>query len=589
MATSTSTINTSGITVGNDGKIKVSGLSSSIDWQSMIDATIEAKRIPAVRLETKISTNTSSISALGQLKTNAASMTESLNLLRGNPAYGSDNVFKTKSATGTTSAAVGAPSGYTPSGIDELLVASISNAAVNGSYQITVSQVAKAQQIRTDVQTSKTDDLALSGSISLNGKTITVKPTDSLLDIRSSINSSGAGVTATIVSASDTSHYLVLTSDTTGTDSEMDFGGGNALTNSLGLTAAGVVKTELQEAKNAELSVNGVTGIVRQTNEIDDLIEGVTISLQKAEEDTVITLNVATDLSSVKTAISDFVTAYNNLKTFITDQRTASDRNNDGTVADDEFGSLYGNSILRQIEDQLSGLVGVQMAGNVDGYQSLSQLGISIDDSNKLVVNETTLDNRLITNVDEVRKLFSLDVSTSDSQVVLADRTSSTASGTYYLNIAGTDASGNILSANLMTTAGSGTGGASNGSVTVSGSTVTAASGAATGLKLIYTGGASTGNLNDVQVTVSRGVADLFYDFFNGLTKSTTGTLDVQVQDLQAQNTDYQSRVDTIDTRLELTRASLTNKYTRMETALAQLESLKKTIQSYTDAANSGS
>ena len=122
--TSLSGINTSGITVGSDGKVKVSGLSSGIDSQALINAAITAQRVPAVRLENSITKNNALISAYKDLKTKVTAMTSALDLLRGNPQFQSDNVFKQKVATGTTAAGAGAPVGYTPSSIDSLMVAS---------------------------------------------------------------------------------------------------------------------------------------------------------------------------------------------------------------------------------------------------------------------------------------------------------------------------------------------------------------------------------------------------------------------------------------------------------------------------------
>ncbi|PIZ29683.1 MAG: hypothetical protein COY40_06410 [Alphaproteobacteria bacterium CG_4_10_14_0_8_um_filter_53_9] len=589
-------INTSGITVGDNGKVNISGLSSTIDSKSIIDALMAAKRLPAVTLENKITANTDKITAYADFKTKVQDMRNALDLLRGNTAFGSTDVFKTKVASGTTEAVSGAPSTHVPSSIDTLLTASISSAAATGTHTINIQQLARAHQLRGDVQASTTGALSLSGTFDVNGQTITIDSSDSLLDVRSKINtvSATSGVTATVVTASDTEHYLVLTSNDTGVANSIDFAGGNALTDSLGLTdgtglPGGPIKTELRQAANAILSVDGITGIERASNEINDILEGVTLVLTKAEANTDVTLNIETDLNAVKTTLVSFAQAYNDLRAFVTDQRTASDRNGDGDVGDNELGPLAYNTTVRNVMAKLGDMVVTTKDSNTDGFRSLSQIGITINENYDLEVNDTILDSKLLTGTDQIRQLFSYEATVSDARLTVLGRTADTQTGTYYLSIAGTDGAGDVLSANIQTTAATGTGGADDGSVTVAGQVLTAVSGNGTGLSFFFDGDVSLGPVNDMTVTVSRGLADSFYDFFNDTVKATTGTLDTLTTQLTTENEDYQTRIETIDTRLEVSRKVLENKYIAMEVALSQLEQLKSTISSYFDTANSSS
>lgn len=585
-------INTSGISVGKDGKVNMSGLNSSIDWKAIVDAQMAAKRQPAVKLETKISANTEKITAYAELKAKTLDVTAALDKLRGTSGLSSTNVFKTKTASGVTGPVDGAPSTHVPSAIGDLVTASISQTAPTGNHTIVINQVAKAQQIRTDVQTSSNTALGLAGTFTLNGKTVTVAASDTLLDVRSKINGSGAGVTSTVVSSNSTSHYLVLSSNKTGTDSEMDFGGGNALTDALGLTDAsgapgGPIKNELVEAKNAILTVDGIPGITRQTNEIDDVLEGVTLQVVKAEANTEITLKVEPDLNAVKTAIVDLVEAYNALRDFATDQKTSKDRNDDGTVGTNEVGSLAYDNTMRQILAQLGNMAVTNKGDAADGFQSLSQIGITINEDYKLEIDDTTLDNRLITNVDEVRKMFAFDSSTSDSRLTVMDRTSDTQAGTYFVNIGGTDANGMPTTANIKTASGQSLAGLDDGSIQISGNVMTVVSGPAKGLKVYFTAEANQPAIPDIQVTISRGVADQYYSYFNDTTAAATGSLDTLSTQLSTESAEHTLRIASIDERLAFTRASLEAKFIAMEAALAQMESLKKTLTSYFEAGNS--
>ncbi len=567
----TSGINSSMFTVGTDGKLNVGGIASGIDSKAIIDALMMAKRQPAVQIEAKITANATKISALSDFKGKMASVVSSLDALRAAPGS-STNVFNSKAVSGTTSATSG-----TPSGVDSLLIASVGADAQNMTHTIKVQQLATAHQVRSDAFGSTSNTLVsqgvTAGDMTLGGKTITVSSTDTLLDLRAKINNAGAGVTATIVSSDSSHHYLVLTSNATGEANAMTFGGAG-VTDTLGLTEnAGVdIKNELAEANNAIIDVDGIEGIERSTNSINDVLSGVTLSLLKAEPGTTITLKVEPDLTAIKGAVYDFVDAYNAVRSYVSEQRTAADRNDDGTVGDNEYGPLAYDQLLRDAMSQLSSLVAGSVDGAADGFASLGQVGIVMKADYTLAVDNTVLDGKLLTNVDGMKQLFSFGSSVSDSRVTVLTRGAATESGNYTLNITGTDADGNV------------TGATWNGvamSIT-NGKTLTAAD----GTRIYFNSAPNLGAINGINVSMSRGLADQFYDSFNNLTKVGTGTIDTQVTQLQLQNTDYKDRVDVLDGRLAVTRIALEAKYTAMEIALSKLQTLQQTIEGYTKSLN---
>lgn len=578
MAT-TSGISSTAFTVDpTTGKLNVSGIASGIDSTAIINALIAAKRQPAVDLETKITANTSKISALQDFKTKMLAVTTALDKLRGNPGS-TTSVFDSKSISGTTTAVSG-----TPSDIDSLVIASVSNTAQNISHTIKINSLASAQQIRSDSVSSTTATLSslgiAAGDLVIGGKTITISSTDTLLDLKSKINNAGAGVTASIVSSDASTNYLVLTASNSGTANAIAFSGSTAVSNALGLTTTNTttnvtsVKNQLTAAQDANLDVDGITGITRSTNNISDIISGVTLSLLKAEPGTTINLAVAPDLTAIKSAMNDFVTAYNDVRSFVTAQRTPSDLNKDGTVDDDEVGPLAYDATVRSALSKLSDMASASIPGATDGFASLGQVGIVVQSDYTLALDDTVLDPKLLANVDGLKTLFAFGGSVSDSRATILAQGTNAPSGTYTLNIGGTDADGNVTSATFNGVA-----------MTVSGKTLTAAD----GTKIFFNGGANLGAVSGITVTMSSGIADQNYDFFNGLTTTSSGTIDTQVTQLQTQDTDYKTRVDDIDDRLKVTRTNLEAKYTAMETAMAKLQTLQQTIQSYSDSLNQSS
>lgn len=570
MAT-TSGINSSMFTVDKNGKLNVGGIASGIDSKAIIDSLMLARRQPAVQIEAKITANTAKISALTDFKTQMNSVVSALDKLRANPGS-STNVFNTKAVSGTTKAASG-----TPSDIDSLLIASVGPEAQNMSHTIKIHSLAAAHQVRSDAVASTSStltDLGLApGDITIGGKTISLSATDTLLDVRAKINNAGAGVTASIVSSGPTSHYLVLTSTKTGVDNAMAIGGSAALTDGLGLTANGGVdiKNELVEASNAVIDVDGIEGIERATNSISDVLSGVTLSLLKAEAGTTITLKVEPDLTAIKSAVYDFVDAYNTVRDYMAEQRTAADWNDDGVVGDSEFGPLAYDQLLRDTLSKLTSMVAGSVDGASDGFASLGQVGVVMGADYKLKVDDTILDGKLLSNVDGLKELFAFGSSVSDSRVTVLARGGASESGNYTLNITGTDADGNV------------TGATWNGeAMTINGRTLTAPD----GTRIFFNGGANLGAVNGVTVSMSRGLADQFYDGFKDMTTTATGSIDTQVSQLQLQNTDFKDRVTVMDDRLDVARTLLEAKYSAMEVALARLQTLQQTIESYANSLN---
>src|SRR6202044_3235440 len=65
--------------------------------------------------------------------------------------------------------------------------------ALSGNYNLTVTQLAQAQMILSSAQSSSSSALGLSGTVVVNGHSLTVNSTDSLDSIAGNINGLNAG------------------------------------------------------------------------------------------------------------------------------------------------------------------------------------------------------------------------------------------------------------------------------------------------------------------------------------------------------------------------------------------------------------
>jgi flagellar hook-associated protein 2 len=263
-------VNLNNLSVDSSGRVTFSGLGSGIDYKTAVDQIIAAKRIPVDRIEAQVETNKAKTEALKEVRSLLSTLKDSLNGLRGAVSVGgAADSFKAKQAFTSTSRT----DGLSPSTAANLVGVSVTNAATLGSREIEVLRVAKAHKVGSGSFTSLTADMgtargtgagSVAGSFTLNGKTITVSGTDTLLDLRDRVNNANtgttpSGVSASIVSVGASEHYLVLTNDKTGVATAFAGETGSVL-NELGISADGgaTFSNELQAAQTARLKADGL-------------------------------------------------------------------------------------------------------------------------------------------------------------------------------------------------------------------------------------------------------------------------------------------------------------------------------------------
>jgi flagellar hook-associated protein 2 len=195
-----------------------------------------------------------------------------------------------------------------------------------------------------------------SGSFSINGVSISVDPTtDTLGDIISAINSSGAQVNASFDGTTDTIRVL----STNLGSRTVNFGGASDTSNFLSITN---LDTATQTAGNdLEFTVNGGTTQTRNSNEISDAVTGVTLRLLSTGTSTV---TVNSDNDSIVETVQEFIDEFNNSVGAIRD-----------LIGTD--GALRGDSGIRSIENFMRANIFSQVADLGGDFSSFLDIGIS--------------------------------------------------------------------------------------------------------------------------------------------------------------------------------------------------------------------
>ncbi|RQM68204.1 lateral flagellar capping protein LafB [Aeromonas enteropelogenes] len=262
--------------------------------------------------------------------------------------------------------------------------------ASSGQYNLFVEQLAQAHQVGLSLD-SDSAQLPATGTFSLEvkGKKLEIDlaslPAGSTVkDLVSEINDAkdNPGVKATLV-RSDGKVNLVLTSTETGTENAIAINYSGNAGDMLGTALAG--KRDITKAQDAKLQMGGDNPltIVSASNKVENVIDGLTLELTKAQKpgEAPLQVAVAQDKEAVTGSLKKFVDSYNELVDELA-KMTSSDPKSPGALASDSgirsLKSMLGNSV----RDLPNGM-------------TLGSLGIKTDRYGKLSFNETDFNKAL--------------------------------------------------------------------------------------------------------------------------------------------------------------------------------------------------
>lgn len=263
-----------------------------------------------------------------------------------------------------------------------------------------------------------------SGSIVIDNKN------NSLQGIRDAINKANLGVTATIVSdGSATPYHLVLTSTKTGEKSSMKISVDGAPDSELAKLLAydpegtqGMQQTSA--AQSTKLSVNGIA-VSSETNEVSEAIQGVTLNVNTLGT-TAVTLK--NDTAALKTNLTNFVKAYNDLNTSLKGVSGYNEATKTG-------GPLFGDPTVRGLQSALRGQFTAGLTGLNGGLTQLAQVGISFQKDGTLALDSAKLDKAMKDNLGDIAGLFAVVGSSTDSLVSFEGSSAATKPGDYPVRV----------------------------------------------------------------------------------------------------------------------------------------------------------
>jgi len=209
----------------------IGGSATGFDTAALIEGLTEAKRLPAIQLETKFEENTEKLAAFSEMETNLRSFRESLDLLRNPPGVNNaaENIFEYRTGEVSSNTSI--------AGSNYLNITAEPGAEI-GEYDISVDQVASANIKTTETfALADADTDAVGAGKPFNAGTLTLGPNavdieieedDTLSQIVSKINavSDTSQVRATMLQVSDGNFRLQFRTTDTGTGMNYDLIGG---------------------------------------------------------------------------------------------------------------------------------------------------------------------------------------------------------------------------------------------------------------------------------------------------------------------------------------------------------------------------
>jgi len=404
------------------------GLGSGIDIQDIVSKLSKAESQPALNAISRQKTIADTrLSGLGTLKSALSDFQAVV------AKFKDGSLFKTHKSTSSD---------------ETILKVTAGTGSAAGSYAVKVTQLAAAQKSITAAEF--TDSAALVGGGTLTIGTgsasfeVTTAGTTTLEGLRDAINgaSDNSLVTASIINvdhvtvsalpvqiedpdrlgedppvmidnpdwgSDDPLHgttvsRLVLTAKDTGvenkftvTANEGGFGPG------LSRFASDSLQSQV-DAADAIIEIDGQTA-TRSSNSISDVLTGVTLNLQKVSAGTTVNVNVGVDNEAIKTAVNEFVTAYNKLSS-TTQSLGKYGGSTDGSGSGN--GALIGNSTLRYISSQLrQNATDEVFPATTNKINSLAMIGVTIDKDGVMSLDSTKLDAALAADSQSLSNVFS--------------------------------------------------------------------------------------------------------------------------------------------------------------------------------------
>lgn len=380
------------------------GAASGLPLEELVSTFVKTERdLKLNRINTSKRVLDSSLSGIGQLKSALSAFQDSVKKL-------STEALNSRTATITQS-----------NETTKFFDAVANNNASASVFDVRVTQLASGSRFETadGLYSSSADIVSTVDSeliFTAGDKTFTVNVSAgmTLNQLREAVNKAdnNFGLNANIINAGGSvGSKLVFSSSMTGDGNQLTVSSANSELS--GLTSGLVLR---QNAQDAIIEVDGIVAR-SSSNTFTDVIQDLTLTAKAVMQPSdSASLAVATDTTTVKENIEDFVKKYNELVDRISSLTKPRELGDDGRTVTSEGGALSGDSLPRSVLTQLRGILNSPNPDASADFPDLFSIGITLDKNGKMEFNTPNLngetgrarfDRVISNNFDAIGGLFS--------------------------------------------------------------------------------------------------------------------------------------------------------------------------------------
>lgn len=333
------------------------GIGSGLDVESIVTQMVDLEKRPIETLKVKAEFIDAKISVQGQIRSMVTDLNDAALKLS------LDRTWNTVKVTNSNNKASASVTGQASAGTYNLNVTKLAQSQTNVSSSFAAGALmGSGGQLQFKVGNLE-DNPASAKTVNID-----IQTSDSLEQVAGKINSSNAGILASVITAADGSQKLMMRSRESGKDFMFEMiVSGAAAGSQLGSLAGHVVS---QSAQNAEMKLNGVV-VESNNNNFTSVLPGLSISV--SEEGSSL-LSVSQDKDAIKEAVQSFVTTYNQLNKFLAESTKYSEEA--GSV-----GVFQGDSSVVSIQNAFRMLTQTTVTSATGAFTRLADVGIQMGNS----------------------------------------------------------------------------------------------------------------------------------------------------------------------------------------------------------------
>ena len=524
-------------------------IGSGLNTGDIIDALVEAERAPQASQITKREQNrTTEISSLGEVKQGFETMQTAL------AGYtGVTGLQATQSGDSLDIEISDATSASEFSNDIEISALATGQTLVFGSFNSETASVGSGS-LTFSFGTWNSD-----GSFTANSdrtdETITIDSNnDTLTGLRNSINNADINVTASILKTDNDTYALVLKAREGAAHAMRIVASEDAGNAGLADFEYTSVDASIQTvvASDAAFTLDGIN-ISRETNEVTDLIDGITLTLKSTTSAAeTIGADFDTDLASATMSL-----IVDEMNTLMTDLSTMLARGSNG----DAGGPLAGDSLVRSLQRQLQAMTSTAIIGFHNNSIYMADYGVETNRDGSLSFNTDTFQSAFEANPDGFAAITNSRITSSSNMVTPS--------------VAGTQPEAGIYAFDLAADGSATLGG---DAMTKSGSEYTIDNSDAGDLKLTIVGSGS-----DASIYVGKSILETLDDFATNVLRINS-ELDQKIERYEDDVNTYQDEMSALDERITELRARYAVQFGAMESVVNSLKNTETAIDSMMEA-----